>query len=138
MEEVRLIFKDLARTELLHKCEQGYTQNSNESINNLAWKYCPKEKQHGLVTVETSMAIALSIFNDGCKRLGQIVEAMDITVGTFAVTFFEGKDVFRIITAERQAQMSTKESRKRESLKRLGRNEDQAGREGFPYLAGGY
>ena len=63
---------------------------------------------------------------------------MDITVGTLAVTFFEDKDVFRIIAAERQAQMETKESRKRKMLNRLGRDEDQAGREGFPGLAGGY
>jgi len=84
MEEVRPIFKDLARTELLRKCEQGYTQNSSESINNLLWKYCHKEKHHGLVTTETSVAIAVCIFNDGCRRLGQILEAMDVTVGTFA------------------------------------------------------
>ena len=63
---------------------------------------------------------------------------MDVTVGTFAITFFEGKDVFRIIAAERQAQIATKESRKRKRLKRFGRDEDQAGREGFPYWAGGY
>ena len=130
--------KDLALTELHHKCEKSYTQNSNESINNLVWKYCPKEKRHGLIAVEISVAIAVFIFNDGCKRLGQILEAMDITVrGTFAVTFFKGKDVLRIITAERQAQMATKESRKRKTLKRLGRDEDQAAREGFLYLAGG-
>jgi len=34
--------------------------------------------------------------------------------------------------------MATKESRKRKRLKRLGRDADQAGREGFPYWAGGY
>ena len=55
MEEVRPIFKDLAQTELLCKCEKGYTRNSDESINNLVWKYCPKEKHRGLVTVETSV-----------------------------------------------------------------------------------
>jgi len=136
--EVRPVFKDLDPTELLRKCEKDYTQNSNESINNLVWKYCPKEKHHGLVTVEASVAIGVCIFNDGFRRLGQILEAMDITVGRFAVTFFEDKDVFRIITAERQAQMATKESRKRKRLKRLGRDEDQAGRERFPYLARGY
>ena len=59
-------------------------------------------------------------------------------VAEAAVTFFEDKDVFRIITADRQAQLATKESRKRGRLKRLGNDEDQARREGFPYLAGGY
>ena len=66
--------------------------------------------------------------------MGQILEATDITVGTFAVTFFEDKDVFRIITAERQAQMATKESRKRGRLKRLGRDEDRAMAKGRDFL----
>ena len=62
MEEIRPIFKDLARTELLKKCGHGKTQKANESVNNLVWKYCPKEKHHGLTTVETSVAIAVCIF----------------------------------------------------------------------------
>ena len=88
MEKLRPIFKDLARTELLKKYEHGYTQNANKSINNLVWKYCPKEKHHGLTTVETSVAIgiAVCIFNDGCNRLGQILEAMGINSGEFATT----------------------------------------------------
>lgn len=49
-------------------------------------------------------------------------------VAEAAVTFFEDKDVFRIITADRQAQLATKESRKRGRLKRLGSDEDQARR----------
>ena len=94
MEEIRPIFKDLARTELLKKCEQGKPQKANESVNNLVWKYCPKEKHHGLTTVETSVAIAVCIFNDGCNRLGQILEAMGINAGEFATTFFAAKDTF--------------------------------------------
>ena len=104
----------------------------------MVWKYCPKEKHHGLTTVETSVAIAVCIFNDGCNRLGQILEAMGINAGEFATTFFAAKDTFRVVTAQRQAQMATKESRKRRRLRRLGRDEEQAEAEGFPYLAGGH
>ena len=128
----------MARTELLKKCEHGYTQNANESVNNLVWKYCPREKHHGLTTVETSVAIAVCIFSDGCNRLGQILEAMGINAGEFATTFFAAKDTFRVVTAQRQVQMAAKESRQRRRLRRLGRDEEQAEAEGLPYLAGGH
>jgi len=40
--------------------------------------------------------------------------AVDITAGTFAVTFFEGKDVFRIITAERQSNKGVQKEKEAE------------------------
>ena len=138
MEELRPIFRDLAKTELLRKCVRGYTQNANESMNNLVWKFCPKTKHHGLITAETAVAVAVCLFNDGCSTLGDILQAMKITAGEFAQVFFADKDTLRIVTAQRQAQMATKESRKRRRLRRLGRNEEQAEREGFPYLPGAH
>ena len=63
---------------------------------------------------------------------------MGINAGEFATTFFAAKDTFRVVTAQRRAQMATKESRKRRRLRRLGRDEEQAEAEGFPYLAGGH
>ena len=38
MKTLKHVFKDLAKTDLLTKCLQGYTQNSNESIHNIIWK----------------------------------------------------------------------------------------------------
>ena len=37
---VEPIFSDLADCDLLSKCLHGKTQNNNESINNLVWRYC--------------------------------------------------------------------------------------------------
>ena len=41
VETIRSVIKDLAKTELLNKCE-GYTQNANESLNTAIWKHPPK------------------------------------------------------------------------------------------------
>ena len=60
------------------------------------------------------MAIAVCIFTDGCEQLGEILEATDITVGTFAVTFFEDKDVFRIISQLKDRQRWQQRSPERE------------------------
>lgn len=138
MAEIKPVFKDLAKTELLRKCLRGYTQNANESVNNMVWKFCPKVKHHGVLTVEQSVALAVCIFNDGCTRLGDMLRAMKINVGQFACKFFMRKDSYRLVTAQREAQQATKESRRRRRLRRLGRDEEQAEREGFPYVAGGH
>ena len=57
METIKSVFKDLAKTELLNKCER-YTQNANESLNTLIWKY-PPEAHKRLKTVNTTAALAL-------------------------------------------------------------------------------
>ena len=44
------IFRDLISPDLLRKCLEGYTQNPNESLNNMIWNYCPKNKYHGIKT----------------------------------------------------------------------------------------
>ena len=41
-DKIKPIFKDLANTQLLRKCVEGYTQNANESLNGVIWKLCPK------------------------------------------------------------------------------------------------
>lgn len=59
--QIKPVFKDLAKTQLLEKCLEGYTQNANESLNALIWKYCPKVGNHGLITVNICVAIAVFI-----------------------------------------------------------------------------
>lgn len=138
MDIVKPIFKDLANTDLLRKCLDGYTQNANESVNSVIWKYCSKTRFHGLTVVQTAVAIAVCLFNDGASTVKTMLEKMGITVFTFTRQFLEDKDALRIICAQRQARMSSKEYRRAQRLRRLGREEELAQLEGFPYQAGGY
>eukprot|EP00916_Digyalum_oweni_P006115 GHVL01010535.1.p1 GENE.GHVL01010535.1~~GHVL01010535.1.p1 ORF type:complete len:168 (-),score=12.39 GHVL01010535.1:823-1326(-) len=138
MDELKPIFKDLAKTELLRKCVDGYTQNSNESFNNIIWKLCPKRKKHGLVTVNTAVAVAVCLFNDGASSLGAVLKNLQLNPGNFALKFFVDKDTSRILISQRQALHATKEWRRRRKTQRLGRDDDQAEREGNPYLPGGH
>ena len=96
-----------------------------------------KVKHHGLITVQTAVAIGVCIFNDGCRSLGHILKAMKIEVSEFTTTFFADK-AFRIVTAQRQAQMATKEARQTRRLRRLGRDEQQTEAERYPYLSGAH
>lgn len=138
MDAIKPIFKDLANSDLLRKCLDGYTQNANKSVNNLIWKYCPKTTFHGLTVVQTAVAIAVCVYNDGASNIKRILEHMSISAGVFTQTFIESKDTYRVICAQRQAKMSSKEYRRAQRLRRLGIEEELAEIEGFPYVAGGY
>jgi hypothetical protein len=137
-DEIKPIFQDLSKTQLLEKCLDGYTQNANESLNNIIWKLCSKTKNHGLKTVETAVAVAVCLFSSGCKSLCDILRRLGIEPRCFLEQFSMNKDSLRIITAQRNSLQSTKEWRTRRRQRRLGLQEEQAEREGQPYLAGGH
>ena len=138
MTEIKPVFKDLANTQLLKKCLEGYTQNANESLNNLIWKYCPKTKNHGLVVVETATALAVCIFNDGAVSLIKILEEMGLSAGKFCREFCEQKDVLRVLNAERRANEHSLVARRARRKARLAQEDQQEEAEGFPYQAGGH
>lgn len=138
MEAIKPIFRDLGKTELLNKCLDGYTQNANESFNSIIWKLCPKSKNHGLKTVQTAVAIAACVFNDGGSSLLSILKEMNIQPGIFMKAYCEQTDIVRIQNAQRQAVSATKEARKAKRQKRLAQNEADVHREGYPYLAGAH
>ena len=45
--ELKSIFERLSDEKLLKRCLRGYTQNQNESLNNLLWSKCPKRIFYG-------------------------------------------------------------------------------------------
>ena len=138
MDVIKPIFRDLSHPTLLGKCVEGYTQNANESLNSQIWKVCPKHVFHGLKCVQTAVAIATCIFNDGASGLKTMLELMDITAGNFTCQFLEDKDTVRLFWAERRDRLSSKEYRRAQRLRRLGREEELAQLEGVPYQPGGY
>ena len=61
-----------------------------------------------------------------------------LTFFVFVKNFFKDKDAARIITAQKQAVHASNEERRRSRLRRIGREEEDAEREGFPYMRGGH
>ena len=138
MDAIKPVFKDLAKTELLKKCLEGYTQNANESMNSVIWRLCPKNRYHGLTVVQAAVSIAVSIFNDGATSLLDIMKEMGLSPGCFARKFCEDKDFLRINNAQRQATAASFEARRAKRRRRLALEEQQEEAEGCPYQAGGH
>uniref|UniRef100_A0A0B7AFL1 Mutator-like transposase domain-containing protein n=1 Tax=Arion vulgaris TaxID=1028688 RepID=A0A0B7AFL1_9EUPU len=138
MDVIKPVFRDLSHPDLLKKCLDGYTQNANESINSTIWRYCPKHKYHGLVTVKIAVGIATLIFNDGAKSLEAPLAAMQLLCGHFTSEYFTATDGKRLQYAHKQATEASLEARSARRRKRLGLEEALTQSEGFPYLTGSH
>ena len=104
------------------------------------WKFCPKVKHHGVKVVNTATAIAVCVFNDGTTAL----DSGGNSAGTGDLHFcvcekmFKDKDIAWIIMTQKQAVHASKEEGRRRRLRRIGGKEEDAEREGFPYMWGGH
>lgn len=138
MDEIKPIFRDLTHPSLLKKCLEGYTQNQNESVNNLIWRYCPKVKNHGLVTVNAGVSLAVSVFNDGACTYIRVLEELGVEAGQFAKNCMFTIDEKRTRHAKRQALQATHQARIKTRQDQKDRNEEAVQRDGVQYLGGNF
>lgn len=62
---IKPIYEELSKDVLLERCVGGFTQNNNESLNQLIWKITPKTLPAGSKIVEISAFITACTFNQG-------------------------------------------------------------------------
>ncbi|KAL8561237.1 hypothetical protein ACOMHN_024493 [Nucella lapillus] len=142
---VESVEEDFVRVDTSIDSQRGYSgsKRSTTSVTptqseiKLFNRYC-KADQSSSSSSDSEVAIAVCVFNDGANTLGHILEKLGLSVGLFTERFLHAKDTSRILTAQRRAPMATKEYRRRKRLQRLGREEELAELEGFPYQAGCY
>lgn len=104
------IYKDLSNEDLLTRCIGGYTQNTNESFNNLIWKIAPKTLFSGTEIVEIATYLSICIFNEGSKLL-LFLEHLHMQVGKRAEAACAANNERRLHDAENDIKRRSKESR---------------------------
>ncbi|EFN61763.1 hypothetical protein EAG_13834, partial [Camponotus floridanus] len=75
------VFSALSECVKCKKCVGGYTQNSNESFNQLIWKIAPKTMHSGAKIVNIAAFLATCTFNNGVTSLLEIMNVLVISVG---------------------------------------------------------
>lgn len=119
LDAIKPIYEDLSNDKLLERCVGGYTQNSNESFNQLIWKIAPKSMHSGAKIVNIAAFLATCTFNNGVTSLLEIMNVLGISVGSGAHLYAAQEDETRIAKAELQAQEQTKEGRIRRRQQNL-------------------
>ena len=90
------IYARLGSPSLLARCVDGYTQNANESLHSIVWKFCPKALFLGGNGVEIACALAVSMWNDGSGSLGAIAEKLQLPSTVLQKQYFHKKDKKRM------------------------------------------
>ena len=118
----------------------GYTQNANESLHALVWKFCPKELflgRTGVQTgVQTACALAVCCFNDGSSSLAAISDRLLLSPSLLSKSFLKKKDLKRVKKSEYEVSEGAKKVRRLARRKRKGYDDRNQQREGVVYAAG--
>ena len=130
------MFLKLSDENLLSKRLHGKTQNSNESINGVIWKRCSKDVFVGGKVLEMGVASAVISFNDGTKRLIDIMKELMVEPGHYSETYDNYKYFSRVKSKVNKITVETKSRRKRLRAIRKGFADANEAREGLNMVVG--
>ena len=137
-EAIRDIFLDLADEKLLERCLLAATQNQNEAIHHLIWSLCSKTEFQSKETIELSVALAVSWWNNGASSLLRILKRLNIEPGNLTEEFVQRTDKKRLKKAELREAEKAKEARKRRRRSKKKKLDTVVQKEGITYAPGGF
>ncbi|GFU90224.1 uncharacterized protein TNCV_3874281 [Trichonephila clavipes] len=135
---IKPVFADLSHPALLKKCLGGKTQNPNESLNSLIWKFCPKTIGSSLQIAEIAANLATSVFNDGNQILISILEKFGLKINRNVCVSLAECDNRRIFTSRQRRLESSFEARRAEKIKKSKEIELFQEQEGISYDPGAF
>ncbi|KAK7473611.1 hypothetical protein BaRGS_00035158 [Batillaria attramentaria] len=113
VEVLKPVYQRLGDPQLLSRCLQGKTQNSNEAFHSVLWRLCPKERWASLRSVETALAIAVQQFNKGSSALLDVMVELEILTDRPGEEYAAQQDASRVVCATRKSSKKEKERRKK-------------------------
>ncbi|GFT77167.1 uncharacterized protein TNCV_1984551 [Trichonephila clavipes] len=128
----------LSHPALLKKCLGGKTQNPNESLNSLIWKFCPKTIGSRLQIAEIAVNLETSVFNDGNQILITILEKFGLKINRNVCVFLAERDNRRIFTSRQRRIESSFEARRAKKIKKSKEIELFQEQEGISYDPGAF
>ena len=88
-------------------CCGGFTQNNNESLNQVIWKITPKTLPAGSKIVEIAANVAACTFNEGISVVLMFLFSMDVKLGRISHAYARNEDDHRISISQHRAQEAT-------------------------------
>ena len=132
------IFTRLSNTDLLIRCTRNKTQNPNESLHHLVWKFCPKATYAGLKTMETAVTLAVCQFQMGASFRIVLCRILGIQPGVNLAKSSQEKDMKRLRKAEKKCSTPVKKRRRQLKYKSTTNDQKNKEKEGSTYLSGGF
>ena len=135
---IKPIYARLGSRSLLEKCTGGYTQNANEALHSLIWRFCPKELFQGRVGVDIACALAVCSFNDGMSSLSSLASRLQVNPTPFCTGFLRKKGQEESQNYCIQEHRRCKEVEESSKTRRKGLDDKHSQREGVTYSSGAF
>ena len=132
------IFQRLTEKRLLDRCRYNRTQNPNESLHNIVWRFCPKINYAGKNTVECATCLALCQFSMGSTFKVLLYEVLGISPGKYLEAAARKRSLERIRKAEKASEEAVKKQRRRLRYDKSGRSRTLKAEEGETYKSGSF
>lgn len=130
------VYQRLASDEILNKCKSGKTQNSNESVHSLIWKYCPKDTFVSKKRVEFAAISAIGQFNMGCEASLLIKECENVS--SPALSIAKRRDQRRLKQSLHRDTAAYKTTFRNRKYNKKKQEKKQTQKEGISYAAGSF
>ena len=132
------IFQCLTEDSLLQRCKRGATQNPNESLHSVIWRFCPKLNYTGRKSLEAAICMALCQFSKGAMYRETLCKSLKINPGHYLIQGSLEKSIERVKKAEKSATKHSKQKRKQLKYSKLKKEKVQLTREGDIYKSGSF
>ena len=96
----------------------GATQNQNEAIHHILWSLCSKAEFQSKPTIELSVALAVTWWNNGASSLLRILQRLSIEPGVQTELYVKQADKKRLKKSEIRERDTVIQARKRRWLKK--------------------
>lgn len=93
--------------------KSGSTQNASESSNSLIWQKATKTVFRGRYVIETAVAMAVSVYNDGKTTLTSVLKELGILPGNYTEYGYWKQDLLRIYQMKKKSSDDGTAARKR-------------------------
>lgn len=133
------VYKRIASDQLLTRCARRQTQNANESLHSVVWKYCPKEVFVSKGKLEFAVLKAVMEFNMGCRTTLELLHKVrgdDFT--TSAAFISERRDTRRCNQSSKRKKEGHKQIRKTKKIKKIIEEDRRKKSEGLTYSPGAF
>ena len=132
------IFQRLTEESLLERCKQNRTQNPNESLHNVIWRFCPKITYVGRKVIEMAVHLAICQFSVGATFKSLLLDVIGLSPGKSLMVAAKRKSIERVRAAEKACEEETKQRRRKLRYDKSSKQKNAKSTEGSSYKSGAF
>lgn len=131
------IYQRLTDSNLLKRCLQGKTQNSNECLHSTIWARCSKDRFASHKRVELAAITACGEFNQGASSTHSIMSVLGLSAGRYTLKLGKTRNLKRLQNSKKYIRDKLNRRREMQKMAKLKHQQELQRQEGGRAYAAG-